>query len=162
MLPAERQAQIIDWLNTRSIEETRKQLAADGFQTSAGALSEFRNWWEARQLWKQDKELTDQFKEWLEDYDPALSKEKVNEAGDLMFLKLAIKRQDNLEWVRIRREGTRDSMAATARRAINRKEIGNFIKWYSDTKVRETLAGDDSNDAKTEALGRHIFKEDWD
>ncbi len=36
-----------------------------------------------------------------------------------------------------------------------------FLKWYGDKKVKDIIAGDDSNDSKTEQLGQRLFGEDW-
>jgi hypothetical protein len=103
MLPAERQAQIIEWLNTRSIEDTRKQLLADGFKTSSGALSEFRSWWELRQRLKRNESRV---QAWLEDKakrEPSIPTEQLTAYGQEMFTLLAMDQEDSKEFVRVQK-----------------------------------------------------------
>jgi hypothetical protein len=118
LLPEERRAHIMEMLEGKSYEDVRKILADDGFKTSIRALKEFYSWYQLRQLFKEDRDMSDQFEEELKNFDPSMPKETISLFGDRVFLKLAIKRQDNLEWVRLRREEAREKQNALQERRI--------------------------------------------
>lgn len=95
-LPETRQEQIIEWCDTPKTEScvggyqfAREQLAADGVKVSLRALSDFWSWWNLRQDLKASADVETAMLE----ANPEAVKE-ARAAGELMFLKLSMVRQD--------------------------------------------------------------------
>lgn len=99
-LPEERQEQIVEWCG-KGLEYARAQLAADGFNTSLRALSEFWHW---RQLQERFSSLSDraqQIEELIKQKNPSMSPEKIREIGQALFTMEALDKGDAKEYVNL-------------------------------------------------------------
>jgi hypothetical protein len=100
LLPEERQAQIIEWINTPKsesciggLQHAREQLAADGITTGLTALSEFYSWWGLRQLFSDAETFAEEQTELMKEFNPA-DTDRAEAFGDYCFLQRAMKEQD--------------------------------------------------------------------
>jgi hypothetical protein len=55
----------------------------------------------------------------------------------------------------------RDEMISLNKQKFQRQSAELFLKWYADKKVKEVVESRATNADKIEALGQHIFGEDW-
>lgn len=151
-LPEERQAQIIEWINTPKSDDcvggqkfALEQLAADGIKTSAASLSDFYSWWHLQQTFRRADNFTTQIEESLRKQFPELSSEKIAEAGQLVFTLQATNARDakefrEMEWLRLAkvtgatkaRQKDRDLALAERRVRLLEKKAKEIL---SDTSV---------------------------
>jgi hypothetical protein len=106
-LPAERQAEIADYLRTHSLAETVEWLRQDGFQTGRTALSDFLSWYSLQSQFREDEQTTDSILEQLKAAQPDLTDEKLDELGQRTFSLLSIRRKDLKGFVTVRSAMTR-------------------------------------------------------
>lgn len=109
MLPEDRQAEVLAYLEGHSVAETVKWLAQDGFKASSGALSEWRSWYLLRQSYKETKSdvetILDNIRRNAEAKGETVSEEELFSYGQETFAVLALKGKDAKEWARIQSLG---------------------------------------------------------
>lgn len=104
-LSEERQAQVIEWCDVPKSRKcaggykfAKEQLAADGVQTSIGALSEFYSWWHLRQDFAAADAQAEDFQELLQSANLGLSTEQIETAGRFVFTRKALINRDSDEF----------------------------------------------------------------
>lgn len=128
-LPAERQAQIVEWLETPKSDASPggialalEQLAADGLKTSAAALSDFYSWWRLQRDFEEAESHAQEFKDLLKGSNLALTTGQLEAAGNLIFTKEALKNRDgkgfqDIQYLRLAQD------TAKSRAALEEKKI---------------------------------------
>ncbi|CAN5353037.1 hypothetical protein BH09VER1_BH09VER1_28510 [soil metagenome] len=106
LLPADRQEQIVEWINTPKSEtcpgglrHALEQLGLDGFKTSIRALSEFWSWWRLQERFSSASERAQQIEELILKKNPDMSPERVREIGQVLFTLEAVDTQDREGYV---------------------------------------------------------------
>jgi hypothetical protein len=102
-LPEERQAAIMEWLQTKSLAEVRDLLAREGIEVDRGILSRFRQWWLLREQHQQNAVQVRELLKLLPQEKSELSEEAVFQYGQQVFALLAMQQEDPQQWIRIQR-----------------------------------------------------------
>jgi hypothetical protein len=123
-LPEERQAQVIELMRNRSLEEAAGELAKDGLKTSRTALGEFWHWWHLRERFNQVSRFSEHMVDLLKEEEPGLIERSVGSNTGSGFSKRAIEmEQDDPEaasmiWYRMMRLNLKKSDQALLERRI--------------------------------------------
>lgn len=105
-LPEDTQSQIIDLLKAKgaSYRKVRAQLAAEwDIDTNETSLRDFYSWWHMRQRFASAAARGKQLQEMLASSDPSMSPEKIEAAGQAVFLNEAIETGDTKAFVSVSR-----------------------------------------------------------
>jgi hypothetical protein len=181
-LPLERQAQVMEYLDGppgHSYADTLTWLREDGFDTSVGALSEFRSWYRLQQQFTQDASTVESLVEQLKRDMPNLTEEQLDDLGQRTFSLLAIREQDLGGFVRVRSarmkgeiERAKIQLRETAEKRLQeglklqqekfrRETCEMFLKWAEDGRARDIANAPVSNSEKIERLGALMFGDSW-
>lgn len=110
-LPEERQGQVIELLRAKSYADTRKELAADGIETSETALKEFWSWWHLRQQFSRAERFSQEMVDLLKAEQPGLGEDDLYRYGQRVFQAKALEIEAadpeaaSMIWYRIQRLG---------------------------------------------------------
>jgi hypothetical protein len=178
-LPEERQAEIFESLQTKSLAAVRKELREDGLQAGTRALSEFRSWYALRASLKEAESDTENLLELIKADAPELPEARLASIGNALFNLQAIKQQDpklflafqtarhKAEMDRLkldlgeRKLAQQQESLELERQRFRRDTAKLFLEWCKDQRAREIAAGSESNAEKIERLGQLMFGEDW-
>lgn len=100
-LPEERQRGIVELLRKKSLAEVRKELRADGIETSCTSLSEFFSWWQLKEQFRELEGDTETMLGLLKKQRPELSEDELARYGNSVFQLKAIKLQDVESYTRL-------------------------------------------------------------
>lgn len=166
---------------TGGLAYAQAQCAADGLKVSIDTLSRFFAWWQL----EQDLEIS------FEREEQVLAKtgdaKKAREAGEALLMRLGLAKQDPELIVAAAKvhdsrrgldldEKSGKTKAAHKERSLSQKDqeikiaqtklmrdnCELFVKWSADEKTKEILTSGASKSDQIEALGRHMYGEDWD
>lgn len=158
-LPPERQEQIIEWCNTVKTEacpggyqHAQEQLAADGVKVSLRALSDFWSWWNLRQ----DMQAAAGVEEAMLEANPTAVRE-AREAGELMFLKLSMVRQDPKAFAVATRAADRRGALELLREKFVTESCEKILKAAKDPKMREIAESEIPNAEKIALIRKAYF-----
>ena len=167
-LPEERQAEIIELMRDRSLNETVKELAKDGFKTSRTALGEFWSWWHLRQRFNQVGAFSEQMVEMLKEEAPRISDETLERYGQRLFKARAIEMEQAdpeaaaLIWHRMQKLRLQGEIVQLERQKFQRETCRLFLKWAEDERAKQIAnRGGMEQGEKIQALGHLMFGEDW-
>jgi hypothetical protein len=143
--PADRQREIVEFLDGRpaangvdalpgkSLRECKQWLAEDGLKVSENSLSEFRSWWLLREQALGNERFAAGLME-LKRKEGA-PEEEVFAFGQEVFARLAIEQEDNLGFVRILRERSREKAVVTLREKFEFDAAKACLKMLPELKV---------------------------
>ena len=176
-LPGERQAEIAALLEHQTLAAVREALAAEGLQTSLGALSEFWTWWQLRESLRRREERVGGLLEELRREQPDLGADRLFDLGQSVFGAMAIAEEDAKGWyltqqtalkrreIEQRRDQAERALAlkteelALARARFERETCELILKAVRDDRVRQIEASGVPQEEKIRALRAHYFKD---
>jgi hypothetical protein len=161
MLPAPRQGEIMDYLQTHSAAETRAWLAQDGLVVSTGALSAWRSDYLLRSQIRQAELDAHTFMETARK-NSGLKEAEIFAMGQQYFNLQAIKLGDDEMWARTQKTRQREDLIKIERQKVQRETCKLFIQWVEDEEAKKIATSTASNKEKIEALGKKMFGEDWE
>ena len=123
MLPEERQAEIMAYLDQHSLAETAEWLKQDGFKVSPTALSYWRSDYLLRSAMKQVDADAQTFMDQLRSQNPELTQDKIFAMGQQFFNMQAIRMADDKMWAR-----TQKLRIAEARTGLEERRIAVLEK----------------------------------
>src|ERR1043166_193308 len=150
-MPAERQAEIIEYLRGHKIAETQAWLAGQGVETSVGSLSEFWSWYQLdirlRNQLKEAASIADELKSVLSTLPQLnLNEEQLNLVAQTAFEVDAVKREDFGQFVALRQLRQKDRRLALDKeehglslQKFQRDTAELFLKWAEDQRAKEVL-----------------------
>lgn len=129
-LPEERQREIAEFAEKRSLAETVAWLRASGVEISSCALSRFLAGYRFREQMEKNELVVERLMETLAERKPDLTPERVSQLGQIFFCDLALEQQDPEAWSLAQRTGIRKAQLELA------------LQKYRDTcaKARDELA----------------------
>ena len=172
-LPEERQAEIIEYMRSHKLADTRAWLTEQGITASIGALSGFWSWWNLdvrlKHQMKEAATIADELKSVLGTLPQLnLSEEQLNLVAQTAFEVDAVKREDFDQFVALRQLRQKDRRLALDReehglslQKFQRDTCELFLKWAEDQRAKEVLASSSSNAEKIEQLGSLMFGDLW-
>lgn len=161
-LPEARQEQIAEMLAAKTLQDVKRELAQDGLQTSANALSEFWSWWQLRQQFAEKESLVEELMASFKEANPDISEEKLFEHGQTVFALLALKDGSAKDWKRVQDVRHRRQIISLERQKFQRETAEMFIKWHKDQRAIEIVNNRGlSPSQQIELLGQIMFEEDW-
>lgn len=117
VLPEDRQAAIAEMLRSKSLDEVRRELRADGIETSMAALSEFWSWWQVRESLRRREARVGAIIEQVHCEQPEIDADHLFRLGQSVFGALSIAEEDSAAWYRTQRLAiARDSLEVERRR----------------------------------------------
>ena len=173
-LPEERQAEIIEYMRSHKLAETRAWLTEQGITASIGALSGFWSWWHVdvrlKHQMKEAATIADELKSVLATLPQLnLNEEQLNLVAQAAFEVDAVKREDFDQFVALRQLRQKDRRLALDReehglslQKFQRETAELFLKWSEDQRAKEVLASSSSNAEKIEQLGSLMFGDLWE
>lgn len=120
MLAEERQREIAEFADKRSLEETVAWLGSSGVEVSSCALSRFLAWHRVKQQMEKSQLMVEELMASQKERNPDLTEEKVRELGHMFFCELALEERDHRAW------------SLAQRTAIQRGELELAFKKYHD------------------------------
>jgi proteasome lid subunit RPN8/RPN11 len=162
MLAAERQEEIITYLEQHSHAETLAWLLQKDLKVSSGALSMWYSWWLLRRRSQQDEATVISLIDNLRRRKTRLSEEELYAIGQESFNLLAIRNQDSETWARLQHIRQREKVVSLAQQKFQRETCELFLKWRDDQKAMEIADSRASNAEKIEKLGRLMFGKHWE
>jgi hypothetical protein len=163
-LPEARQEQIAEMLAGKTLDEVKRELAADGLQTSRNALSEFWSWWQLKQTMAEADSMAEELIARLQESDPdlAVKPEKLFSLGQMVFETLALQQKSTKDWKRVQDVVHRRQLVQIERQRFQRDTCELFLQWAADQRAQEIAAnGGLGQSEKIERLGQLMFQEDW-
>ncbi len=133
-----------------------------GVKTSAGALSEFLSWFQARAEARADEARVTAFLDEERNLHPELTDAQLFERGQRAFSLLAIARQDPKAWTAVQKVGIESEGTALARQKFQRETAALFLQWFEDERARKIANGPGTGEEKVEKLGRQMFGDLWE
>ena len=145
-LPEARQQEIIDKINTRgqTYTKVRAWLAQDGLQTNEKSLRDFYSWFNLRRRFERATARSLDVQQLLAEADPSLSPERIEAAGQMVFLNEAIETGDVKGFVSV-------SRLRLAKQSFEAEKDGFRLKY--EQKEREI-----EQQAETLRLAREKFE----
>lgn len=136
-LPEERQEQVAELLKAKSLEEVRKELRADGIETSIASLSKFWSWWQLNEALRRRESRVEGILQQLATDQPEIPQDKLFELGQSVFSALSIAEENPLAWYRTQR------LALAAQRLeVERRRVALLERKLQDVQDAVTKAKD--------------------
>jgi DNA repair ATPase RecN len=163
-LPEARQEQIAEMLSAQTLAEVKRELAADGLDTSLEALSQFYSWWQLKQTMASADSMAEELIERLKAATPDLeiNPERLFSVGQMVFETLALQQKSTKDWKRVQDVAHRRQLVQLARQKFQRDTCELFLRWQADQRALEIAAsGGLLQSEKIERLGQLMFGDDW-
>lgn len=97
-LPEDRQAEIADFATPNTLADTVTWLRQSGLQTTTSSLSKFLSWYHLKQQLARNESAVLSLLDELDKRNPAITAEKMYEAGHFFFASSALEKQDSRGW----------------------------------------------------------------
>jgi hypothetical protein len=160
-LPEARQEQIAEMLAQKTLAEVKKELAADGLETSSQALSQFWSWWQLKQTLSEAESMTDELVERLKEAHPQISEGQLFTRGQIIFEALALQQKSTKDWKRVQDVKHRRQLVELEREKFQRETCELFLKWAADRRAQEiAVSGGLAQSEKIQKLRQLMFPED--
>ena len=120
MLPEERQREIGEFAEKRTLTETVAWLGSSGIEVSICALSRFLGWYRLKEQMGKNELVVEELLATQAERRPELTEEKVSALGQMFFCELALEQRDARAW------------SLAQRTAIRRAEVELTFEKYHD------------------------------
>lgn len=169
-LAPDKQALIVEWLNTGTREAARARIEREfGVETNGASLSDFYHWFYLERDLTESADFADSLKKTLRELPGLhLDEEQIGRAAQVAFELRAMKAGDTDAFVALRKIRQQDQVVKLARekqdldeQKYQRETCSLFLKWYADRKAQDIAGSAASNTEKLEKLGQLMFGEEW-
>jgi hypothetical protein len=120
MLAEERQREIAEFAEKRTLAETVGWLGSSGVEVSICALSRFLEWWRLKEQMEKNELVVEELLASQAERRPELTEERLSALGQMFFGELAIEQRDPRGW------------SLAQRTAIRRAEVELALQKYRD------------------------------
>jgi hypothetical protein len=132
-----------------------------GQKPSPATLSNIRDRLEMEEDFKADEQTSASIVEALQQQDPALSPQKLDEIGQRTFTLLTIRRKDLKGWVSLQRAKKEREALALEKQKFMQATAEKILDETLRSRAAEIAGSNSSHAEKIEQLGRAMFGEDW-
>jgi hypothetical protein len=161
-LPPERQEAIAEYARSHSVDETVAWLAADGLQTSSGAVSVWLSSWRLSRQLRLNESTVETLMADYRQRNPQASEAELRAMGQSFFSALAIQQQDAKVWAMTQSLDLKREQLSLDRKRFQRETAELFVKWSADQRARDIVNAAQPDAVKIEQLGKAMFGELWD
>jgi hypothetical protein len=145
-LPEERQKEIAEFADTRTLTETVAWLGSGGVEVSSCALSRFLEWHRLKEQMKRNELVVEELLATQAERRPELTEERVSALGQMFFSELALEQRDPRAWSLAQRTAVRRAEVQLAFQkyhdacALAKVELDKLRDPDRDLTEKETLA----------------------